>query len=123
LSVLVIDDCKDTVNSCTLMLEIWGYLVHTAHDGQEALDTARACRPDVVLLDIGLPRASGWEAARRLREECGLGGALVVISGDGREADVQRSKEAGINIHLLKPADPDELRQLLVATEAARPPG
>lgn len=92
-----------------------GHEVKVAYDGPEALDLARRFRPEVVLLDIGLPGVSGYEVAERLRERPETGGArLIALTGWGQEDDRRRSRSAGIDVHLVKPVDPDAIRELLV---------
>jgi CheY-like chemotaxis protein len=91
-----------------------GYDVRTAADGVEALEVAAAFRPEVVLLDLGLPRLSGYEVAQRLRGLEGCAGAfLVALTGWGQDQDRRRSREAGFDRHLVKPVDPDALDALL----------
>jgi two-component system CheB/CheR fusion protein len=93
---------------------MWGHEAIVVHDGPHALDIASADPPDVVFLDIALPRMDGYQVARRLRRLPGMDRALVVaISGFGHEADVLRCKEVGIDCHFLKPVEPDVLRELL----------
>jgi PAS domain S-box-containing protein len=112
--VLVVDDNLDSVESLGLLLDMMGYEVRTASDGVEALEVAAAFRPEVVLLDLGLPRLSGYEVAERLRELDGCAGAFVVaLTGWGQEQDRRRSREAGFDRHLVKPVDPDALDLLL----------
>jgi CheY-like chemotaxis protein len=85
-----------------------------AGDAAAAWETALAQRPDVVLLDIGLPGVDGWELARRLCGEPGLGGTVVVaVTGYGADADRQASDAAGVDDHLVKPLEPERLRRLL----------
>lgn len=112
-SILVADDNRDAVETMAELLEVWGYEVHIAHDGVEAVRQASARRPDVVLLDIGMPGLSGHEAARRIREELGSEVVLIAATGWGQEEDRRRSSEAGFNYHLTKPIDLDALRELL----------
>ena len=112
--VLIVDDNEDAAISLKMVLEVVGYDVAVAHNGPAGLDLARQHRPDVVLLDIGLPGIDGYEVARRLRREPGLETiAVVAVSGYGREGDKQRAREAGFDRHLVKPVDPDELLALL----------
>ena len=114
--VLVVDDNRDSADSLALLLRLAGHEVRTAYDGPGALEGARSYRPRVAFIDIGLPRMDGCELARRLRELPGWGGAvLVALTGHGREEDRRRTREAGFDHHLLKPADPEELRRLLLA--------
>jgi PAS domain S-box-containing protein len=112
--ILIVDDHRDAANSLAVLLRLHGQEVRTAHDGLEAVEAARAFRPDVVLLDIGLPRLNGLEVARRLRENLGLTDALLVaVTGYGQLEDRGRSREAGFDAHLVKPVDLDALMPLL----------
>jgi signal transduction histidine kinase len=120
--ILVVDDNKDAAQSLSLLLKLSGYDVHTAHDGPAALEAARAYAPEIVLLDIGLPRMNGLEVARRLRQDLGLKDILLVaLTGYGQEEDRRRSQEAGFNAHLVKPVDLDELHELLARPKTAGP--
>jgi CheY-like chemotaxis protein len=99
-----------------MILKLSGYDVHCVHDGPSALDAAHAYRPDVVVLDIGLPGMSGYEVAQRLREQPEFKRTpLVAVTGYGQDEDRRLSKEAGIDHHLTKPVDPSAL-QRFVAT-------
>ncbi len=112
--VLIVDDDEDTVTSLSIMLRILGHEVLSAHDGVQALEAAKSFRPDVVLLDIALPRMNGYEAARRIRQESwGENMKLVALTGWGQEEDKRRSIEAGFNHHLTKPMEPTALEVLL----------
>ena len=94
----------------------WGTRSRTADDGQQAVEAADAFRPDVVLLDIGMPRLNGYEAARRIREQpWGRGMLLVALTGWGQEEDRRLAEDAGFDHHLVKPAEPAELQRLLTA--------
>ena len=118
LRILVVDDLRDLTDSLARLIGLWGHEAIVAYAGPGALDAASTNPPDVVILDIGLPRMDGYELARRLRQLPGMADALfVAITGYGRAADVQRCKEAGIDCHFLKPVDPAELKQLLAKTE------
>lgn len=118
--LLLVDDNRDAVSSFAMLLDLIGYEVHTAFDGLTAVEMADTLRPDVVLLDIGLPRLNGYEAARRIREQPWAGGAvLVALTGWGQEEARQRSREAGFNGHLVKPVDLTTLTALL--TELTTP--
>lgn len=122
--VLVVDDNVDSAQSMSLLLGLEGYQVECAYDGEEALVRAERFQPHVVLLDLGLPRFSGYEVARRLRGETGLPAdpsvLLVAVSGYGRERDRQAAREAGFDLHLTKPADPDEVLRVLADRQALR---
>jgi two-component system CheB/CheR fusion protein len=114
--VLVVDDDRDAADSLALLLGVRGHQVQTAHDGVAALEAARAFGPEVVLLDIGLPRLDGYQVARLLRQEPQTQGALLVaLTGYGQEQDRRRSLAAGFDIHLVKPFDPDELEEILAS--------
>ncbi len=119
LKVLVVDDNIDAAESLTMLLHAWGHEVRTAHDGLTARGLAEQFRPEVVLLDIGLPRMDGYEVARRLRTQDGMGHVLLVaLTGYGQQEDRHRAAEAGFNRHLTKPANPAALQALLAETSA-----
>lgn len=116
LRVLVVDDNVDTVTTLALLVQESGHEVRTAYDGPAVLEAALDFRPDVVLLDIGLPGLNGFEVARRLRQQPALRKAvLVAMTGYGRESDRQRSQEAGFDHHLVKPGDFGKVLQILAA--------
>ncbi len=118
LRVLVVEDMHDTAELMAYLLECWGYQSAVVYDGERAVEVALTFRPNVVFLDIGLPGIDGYEVARQLRRLPGGDKVLLVaITGYGQEADVQRCKEAGIDYHFRKPADLDQLQQLLMAAE------
>jgi CheY-like chemotaxis protein len=102
--VLLVDDNVDYVEGVALLLQISGYEVEVAHSGQEALRSALECRPDVVLLDIGMPEMDGYEVARRMREEPLLDGLRVVgVSGYMPQLDGRLSRAAHFDAYLMKP--------------------
>jgi PAS domain S-box-containing protein len=112
--ILVVDDNQDAAESLALLLRAEGHEVRTAPDGATALDLVPAYQPEVVLLDIGLPKMDGYEVARRLRaREGGRCGLLVALTGYGQEEDRRRATEAGFDAHLVKPADLGVLHELL----------
>jgi PAS domain S-box-containing protein len=114
LRVLVVDDNVDTVTTLALLVEESGHDVRTAYDGSTVLETALNYRPNVVLLDIGLPGLNGFEVAKRLRQQPALQDAvLVALTGYGQESDRQRSQEAGFDHHLVKPGDFGKVLQIL----------
>jgi CheY-like chemotaxis protein len=116
---LVADDNRDAADSLALLLQLAGGEVHTAYDGQEAVEAAARLRPDVILLDIGMPRLNGYDAARTIREQpWGKGVVLVALTGWGQEEDRRKSKEAGFDGHLVKPVDPQALEKLLAGLRA-----
>jgi CheY-like chemotaxis protein len=116
--VLLVDDNTDAARALALLLRRDGHDVHVAHDGPAALESAPAFRPQVVLLDIGLPKGmDGYEVGRRLRELPGLGDTvLAALTGYGQEDDRQRSLAAGFDAHLVKPVDPAVLKEWLSQT-------
>src|SRR5208283_5026992 len=116
LRVLVVDDNVDTVTTLTLLVQESGHDVRTAFDGSAVLEAALDYRPNVVLLDIGLPGLNGFEVAKQLRQQPALQKAvLVAMTGYGRESDRQRSQEAGFDHHLVKPGDFGKVLQILAS--------
>jgi CheY-like chemotaxis protein/anti-sigma regulatory factor (Ser/Thr protein kinase) len=112
--ILLADDNRDALDSLATLLQCDGHEVFTAVDGAEAFELASSCRPDVMLLDIGMPKLDGYEVARRVRQQP-WGGAtvLIALTGWGQEEDRRRSREVGFNSHLVKPLDMDALTVLL----------
>jgi len=114
LRVLVVDDNVDAAATLGMLLEAYGYVACVEHDSHRALERARQQRPDVALLDIGLPEMDGNELARRLRADPQTGAiALVAVTGYGQEQDRRAAFEAGFDHHLVKPVDMDELAKVL----------
>src|SRR5690606_18527564 len=113
--ILVVDDNRDAAEAIAEFLSELGYTVRVAHDGPTALQLARQFKPDVGLLDIGLPVMDGYELARQLRASGDLPAhlRLVAITGYGQEADRQRSKDAGFNAHIVKPVDAQALTEIV----------
>lgn len=112
--ILIVDDNKDSADSLAMLLEITGNQTFMAHDGLEAIAAAEKHRPDVVLLDIGLPKLNGHDVCRRVREQTwGKNIIVIALTGWGQEEDRRKSEEAGFNGHLVKPVNYDELLQLL----------
>jgi CheY-like chemotaxis protein len=108
--VLVVDDDDVIRQLITVNLELEGFEVATAVDGQDCLDKVLDVDPDVVTLDIMMPRLDGWEAASRLRADPRTAGIKVVLlSARAQEADLQRGDRIGVDAYLTKPFDPDEL--------------
>jgi signal transduction histidine kinase len=115
--ILVVDDNIDSAESLAMMLELSGHEVATAHDGAEAIELAREFQPHVALLDIGMPKLDGYEAARSIREQSwGREMMLVALTGWGQEEDKHRSREAGFDAHLVKPIDFDALEDLVATS-------
>ena len=111
--ILVVDDNKDAADSLGFLLRTHGADVHIAYDGLEAVGAAIAFGPDVVLLDIGLPKLYGYEVAQRIREARGKEVLLIAITGWGQEEDRRRSREAGFDHHLTKPVQFEQLLRLI----------
>jgi CheY-like chemotaxis protein len=121
LRVLVVEDYVDAATSTAEMVRLDGHDVRVAPDGPTALAAASAEEPDVVLLDLGLPGMNGFDVARRLAEVCRRKPFLIAVSGFGGDEPRQRSAEAGIDLYLLKPADPEQLLRILQNLSSARP--
>jgi CheY-like chemotaxis protein len=113
LRVLVADDNRDAADSLQRILAIYGHEVQVAYDGNSAIRLAGEFRPRVAVLDIGMPGASGFEVARRLREHYGRETTLIALTGWGQESDRRRALEAGFDYHLTKPVEPGALNDLL----------
>jgi signal transduction histidine kinase len=114
-SILIADDNADALESLALMLRMEGHVVHCASDGEEALALAGERKPEIVVLDVGMPKLDGCEVARRIRAESwGQGAILVALTGWGQDVDRRRSREAGFDMHLVKPVDPAALCDMLV---------
>ena len=111
--VLVVDDNRDAAESLTMLLRFSGHEVVTAHDGLQALEDAKEFRPELILMDLGMPGMSGYEAAKALRgEPWGAEIVLVALTGWGQEEDRKRTKEAGFDRHLVKPIEFVEVQKL-----------
>ena len=112
--VLVVEDNPDQARTMSALLDLMGHEVRCADSGHTAIETARALRPHVVLLDLGLPGMDGFEVARRLRASPGLAGVrLVALSGYNRPRDRAAAEEAGIDSYHVKPVSVDEILGLL----------
>jgi CheY-like chemotaxis protein len=115
-NILIADDNQDALESLALMLRMEGHEVTCASDGEEALALAGQRKPEIVVLDVGMPKLDGCEVARRIRAESwGRGAILVALTGWGQDVDRRRSREAGFDMHLVKPVDPATLCDMLVA--------
>jgi signal transduction histidine kinase/ActR/RegA family two-component response regulator len=112
--ILIADDNKDAATSLGMVLNIMGHDTQTAYDGFEALDMAAAFKPDIIVLDIGMPKLNGYDTARRIKvQPWGKNIVLVALTGWGQEEDRRQSQEAGFNFHLVKPLDLASLEKLL----------
>ena len=118
--ILVVDDNRDAAASLVMMLSLLGHETRMAHDGGEAVELAEAFRPDLILLDIGLPKLNGYDACRRIRQQpWGQGMVIVAATGWGQEEDRRRSREAGFDHHMVKPVDPAALVKLIASLAPA----
>jgi CheY-like chemotaxis protein len=116
--VLVVDDNVDLVAMFAMSLRHKGYSVRTAYNGPDGLKLAQSWRPDIVLLDIGLPGMDGYQVARRLRADPETQGIrLIAVSGYGRESDIELGRKAGFDAHVVKPCDVDELEKLMISKD------
>jgi len=112
--VLVVDDLKSSAETMAMFFEIEGHEVRVAFDGIEAVDAAREISPDVVFMDIEMPRMDGYEAARQIRLlPGGQSATLIALSGWGQDETADKVSAAGFDLHLCKPVAPDELRRIL----------
>jgi CheY-like chemotaxis protein len=119
LSVLVVDDDADTADSTAALLTLWGHEARVCRTGWEALAAAPGFGPQVVLLDLGLPRMDGCEVARRLRQRMGAV-VLAALTGYGDAPHAQQAREAGFDHLFVKPADPEELQRWLAGQPNSR---
>jgi PAS domain S-box-containing protein len=126
--ILVVDDNRDAAASLAMLLTMMGHETKTANDGLAAIEIAEDFKPDVALLDLGMPKLNGYETARRLRQHAwGSKMMLVALTGWGQDADRRRSSDAGFNRHLVKPVDIAEIERLLASAagtgaQAPNPP-
>src|SRR5688572_637219 len=112
--ILVVDDNEDVATTLNSLLQTLGHETRMAHDGAAALKAAEEFRPNVVLLDIGMPGMDGYEVARRLRAtKRGRRLRIIAVTGWGQEADRRKSREAGFDLHLVKPVEPNDLARVL----------
>jgi CheY-like chemotaxis protein len=120
LRVLVVDDCPDTVWCLASLARMWGHDARTACDGETALRVAAEFKPDVVLVDLGLPGLDGFEVTRRLREIPGLRVRIAAFSGYGGDYCRRMAEEAGCDAYWVKPLEPYLLQDWLAATRTPR---
>jgi signal transduction histidine kinase/ActR/RegA family two-component response regulator len=119
--ILVVDDSRDSAESMAALLRLLGNEVTTAHDGVAAVEAAERFRPEVVLMDVGMPRLNGYEATRRIREQpWGARVTIIALTGWGQEADRQQSQAAGCDGHLVKPVSLADLERILAEADASR---
>ena len=114
LRVLVVEDEQDTAATCAMLMRLYGHEVQVATDGPTALQAVQSSPPDVVVLDLGLPKMDGWQVAQQIRQlSTEKRPLLIAVSGYGDKGARLRSYESGIDLHLIKPVDPAELENLL----------
>jgi CheY-like chemotaxis protein len=118
--VLVADDIPDAAEMMQLIIECMGHDVRVAADGVQAVAVARDFLPDIALLDIGMPRMDGYEAARQIRGSLGRSVFLVALTGWGQEEDQRRAQAAGFDRHLTKPAEPSVIESLIASVVESR---
>ena len=119
--ILVADDNNDAVEALALQLQLAGHDVRTANDGMEALEVAESFAPQVVLLDLGMPRMDGYETARQIRRRSwGRGATLVALTGWGQQQDRQRTSAAGFDVHLVKPVTEFDLFHAIASARAGQ---
>jgi CheY-like chemotaxis protein len=116
--ILIADDNADVAEAFEVMLRMLGHEVEVAHDGFQALEIAERYKPEVIVLDIGMPQLNGYDAARRIRQlPWSENSVLIALTGWGDEKDRRKSEEAGFDVHLVKPVDPVTLSNLLDTIE------
>ena len=121
LSILVVDDNQDAANTLTLLLKMMGNETRTVYDGEAAVQEADEFHPDVVLLDIGLPKMNGYDAARHIRNQSwSTKVVLIAVTGWGQEDDKRQAREAGFDEHFVKPVNPRMLMSILAGIEEAK---
>ena len=117
--MLIADDNVGAAEMLALVVEAAGHQVRLAADGAEAVRVADGFRPEIILMDLGMPRMDGYEAARQIRSRpWGSKVELVALSGWGQPEDKRRSREAGFDAHLVKPAEPEAINRLLASGRA-----
>ena len=122
LRILIVDDNRDSAESMSMLLQLMGNEVRTAHDGEEAVEAARDFRPDAVALDIGLPKMNGYDTAKEMRRQpWGRELVLIAVTGWGQEQDKQSAKDAGFDHHMVKPVDAVTLMRVVSRFVAKRP--
>jgi CheY-like chemotaxis protein len=112
--ILVADDNPDAASTLGMLLEMMGHEVCIVHDGVKAVEGAATFRPDIILLDIGMPQLNGYDACARIREQPSNKGILIVaLTGWTQDDKKQRSQQAGFDFHLVKPVELPALEKLL----------
>ena len=112
--ILVVDDDVDAADSLGMLLDMMGHQIHVAYDGRSAIDATRTFRPEVILLDIGMPGMDGHDTCRQLRQlPWAQGITIVALTGWGQEQARRESREAGFDLHFVKPVNPDHILEAL----------
>jgi PAS domain S-box-containing protein len=122
--LLIVDDNLDAANSLAILAQLSGYVTHIANDGLAAIEMAEIVRPEAIIMDLGMPKMSGFEAARWVRQQpWGKDTVLIAVTGWGQDEDRRKSREAGFDVHLTKPVDSTELLNHLQRADEERAPG
>ena len=122
--LLIVDDNLDAANSLAILAQLSGYVTHIAIDGLAAIEMAEIVRPEAIIMDLGMPKMSGFEAARWVRQQpWGKDTVLIAVTGWGQDEDRRKSREAGFDVHLTKPVDSTELLNHLQGADEERAPG
>lgn len=122
LRVLIVDDNQDAADTMGRMLRFMGNTVRIVHDGEQALSGAAEFQPDLLLLDLGLPKLNGYDVCRRIRQQPGgMRMIIVAVTGWDRDEDCRRTTEAGFDYHWVKPVNPATLRKLLADIKGKLP--
>jgi CheY-like chemotaxis protein len=120
--ILIADDNRDNADSLAMYLTIKGHDTSAVYDGEQAVAAAEAIRPDVVLLDIGMPKLDGYEVCRRIREQpWGRSALIVALTGWSPKQDEGRTEAAGFDRHMVKPVEPAALTRLLASLPGSGP--
>jgi CheY-like chemotaxis protein len=121
--VVIADDNRDAADSLKLLLELSGHDTFVAYNGQQALDLGVRERPSAFILDVGMPDMTGYEVARRIRQQAwGRGALLLAVTGWGQDDDKEKAKAAGFDYHFTKPVNPRQVEEALAAFLKARAP-
>jgi CheY-like chemotaxis protein len=120
LRILIVDDNRDSADSLAMMLKMTGNDTRRVYDGEAAVAAAGEFRPDVILLDIGLPKLNGYEACRRIRQQSSKELVIIALTGWGQDEDRQRTHEAGFDYHMVKPVDPATLMKMLAELQQVK---
>jgi DNA-binding response OmpR family regulator len=120
--ILIVEDNKDGADTIASLLRLWGYNPRVSSDGEAGVAEAKRFLPEVVVMDIGLPRLDGFEAATQMREALGPGVKLVALTAYSSEADRFRAQVAGFDYFLVKPTRPTTLHEILAESANGRTP-